>query len=236
MKSSEIYTRLLAGIEKLPQETRDNIRSDIAMVKKYGVSSFSHPLAALVESLRADMMKESAKASGNAAKLSALKRLVKRGTNVQEFTKAPKMIDGKMTYCDGSMLIYLAEALPVDCLSEDVNVPDYNKLFESGTKNATEKFALPSVAEIKAFIAEWKAEFPKEEPIYCISATKSYVKADYLLDTLTLIPANTGKTAFMHAEAEINYNPIIIESGENKAMICTYNAGKKIVDYWKKRA
>lgn len=179
MTATAIYERIQRAIIELPEDTRNDITAQIACGARLS------ELAALALDLREEMHKEAAKNTGRASRLAAFKRLIKASDQHRDCARAPRMEGDAMTYCNGFVCVVLNAPLPIDCAVYELSPLELYNKFASAAVRAV---PLPSIADIKAAAADWKASHAKtDKPIYKLPGIEAYFDAARLADTLAAV-------------------------------------------------
>lgn len=151
-------------------------------------------LANLILEVREDLYKETAKAGGKSAALSAVKKIVKKSQEINRGINMCAEENNIQYFCDGVRLIKLAgsDKLPIDI---PYNPKRENFHFEKVIPHDTStELELPTIQYLKAYIKENKAlnkttnSYTGKYVKYDFGDGKPAVNAEYLLTVIEILP------------------------------------------------
>ncbi len=213
MTKDKILTALLSYVETLPEDDRALVRKYVDKDQRlYDIPGLPQ-LINLIVDIKDDVRAEAAKSSGKADVLKAMKSVIKSAEKTASHNPmfhGAFYEDGKQCVCDGYRAIRVDN--PVDIhIAEQGDRSFITKTFREVAK--AEELALPSVADLKAYIkintAAKKATSRNVNPLeYDFGEGLPAVNAQYLLDMLTAMP---DATAYWDAK---NTNSIIYFKAE----------------------
>lgn len=229
LSKSTVYTVLYSFLKDA--EGVDNIDSFLEKSSNADPEKLSGTLsiAALCARVREDLRTESNKASGKAGVEKAMRAVIKNAPAHQPQLQGAFESAGKQTVCDGfSRAIRLNEpialpASPVPCTL------DIDGLITNTLKRATNHLEMPSLGELKGFIAVSKAENKagnakganKKPILWGFGKDLPTVNAEYLLGILTVLPGASAICGgihdpiyFSHEDGDALLLPVI-KNGEN---------------------
>lgn len=181
MTNEKIITLTTTALEHLKQGANGNV---------------AELLNTLKEEAAAEIRKAAAKASGNGNRQKAAERVIKNAKKTQPFKEALHGAwineSGKQCICDSFRGFMLNEALPLETIPENLQAIDLKRVIDGASKNEGAQLALPDVHTLKAYIktekARKKATKDKNAVIWDFGDGLPAVNAEFLLDTLEILP------------------------------------------------
>lgn len=208
MTPEKVLTWSVAALGHLKQGANGNAADILAMLRDEAEEEIRHATA---------------KQSGNGNRQKAAERVIKNAKASQPFRECfhgAWTENGAQHLCDGFRAYILSEPLPLPTIPEDVQKLDIKRLVDSARGNNGPALNLPDVAELRAYIktekARKKAIKDKTAPVYDFGDGLPLVNAQFLLDTLELLP---GCTATISSRAPL-VTSIYFESVHGCGILC----------------
>lgn len=156
-----------------------------------------------------EISKTEAKTTGNAKRLQAAKRILKKGGESRIAFEFAYTKNGKQYFTDGYRLAILKSPLPLPNVPKDEMYPDVAVFDRMINIDNYKIIDTPDINKLQAYIKIQKANGVKHI-IYSFGEDFATVDANYLLDMITIIP-----------NAEIRY------TGRKSALILVSDNGDK---------
>lgn len=196
MTNEKMLNNLYDILNLLEKSDKQAAETIINSGTKYpNLDDFIHvKLANLILEVREDLYKETAKAGGKSAALSAVKKVIKKAQEIDKGINMCAMENDMQYFCDGVRLIKLAgsDKLPIDI---PYNPKHANFGFEGVIPHDTsDELKLPEVQYLKAYIKENKAmnkttnSYKGKYVKYDFGDGKPAVNAEYLLTIMEALP------------------------------------------------
>jgi hypothetical protein len=198
------------------QETLTRIN---ALMANPGIDALGkNELDKLAQELTAQLRREVAVSSHKVKPTEAITRMLKNVSGCNNpALKGAWMEDGRQCTCDGFRAFRLKDALPLPELSPEVRPLELNRLFDPAIHDYAVQLPLPSVKELKTFIALERAKADKKNAMaYDFGDGLPAVNACYLLDLLTVLP---DATAFISSEPNGIISPIYAVGSAGDALL-----------------
>ena len=188
-------------------------------------------IEALKQEAAAEIRREEAKRSGTADRQKAAERVIKSAIANNPFKEAFKgaWTECETQYiCDGFRAYALSEALPLQTIPEDVQKIDIKRVIDGARGNNGATLNLPELGTLRAYIKEEKARKKaikdKTAPMYDFGDGLPLVDAQFLLDTLELLPGCTATIS--------NRKPLIsaiyFESSHGCGILCPVRKAARV--------
>lgn len=196
MTNEKMLNNLYAVLNLLEESDKQAAETIINSGTKYSNLDDLLPakIANLILEVREDLYKETAKASGKSAALSAVKKVIKKAQEINRGINMCAEENNIQYFCDGVRLIKLADSdkLPIDI---PYNPKHANFGFEGVMPHDTsDELELPEVQYLKAYIKENKAlnktinTYKGKYVKYDFGDGKPAVNAEYLLTIMEILP------------------------------------------------
>ena len=192
---------------------------------------YSDVYKALVAEVESDFRKEMSAKSGDSKAYNVVTKMLRtfaKNDTREAFHYAWIDSNNRQCVCDGFRAFRFTEHLPLADRPASAGDPiDLDKIFPTNDALDVDFLPckLPSVADVKVFIAQEKAKGKKQQEIYyCFGSDKPFVVASYLLDLLTAFP--TADTMWYRSEI----HPIYVKCSIGDATICPVRTGEDFVD------
>ena len=196
MTNEKMLNNLYAVLNLLEESDKQAAETIINSGTKYSNLDDFLPakIANLILEVREDLYKETAKAGGKSAALSAVKKVIKKAQEINRGINMCAEENNIQYFCDGVRLIKLAgsDKLPIDI---PYNPKQANFGFEGVIPHDTsDELELPSVQYLKAYIKENKASnqttrsYKGKYVKYDFGDGKPAVNAEYLLTIMEALP------------------------------------------------
>lgn len=196
MTNEKMLNNLYSVLNLLEESDKQTAETIINSGTKYSNLDDLLPakIANLILEVREDLYKETAKAGGKSAALSAVKKVIKKSQEINKGINMCAMENDMQYFCDGVRLIKLAgsDKLPIDI---PYNPKHANFGFEGVIPHDTsDELELPEVQYLKAYIKENKAlnktinTYKGKYVKYDFGDGKPAVNAEYLLTVMEILP------------------------------------------------
>lgn len=197
MTNEKMLNNLYAVLNLLEESDKQAAETIINSGTTYpNLDDFLHvKLANLILEVREDLYKETAKAGGKSAALSAVKKIVKKSQEINRGINMCAEENNIQYFCDGVRLIKLAgsDKLPIDI---PYNPKQANFNFEGVMPyDTSDELELPTTQYLKAYIKEEKAAGQMRNKTrtgkyvkYDFGDGKPAVNAEYLLTIMEVLP------------------------------------------------
>lgn len=140
---------------------------------------------------------------------------------------------GRQCVCDGFRAFRLAEALPLEPRPEDAGDPIKLDQIMPANIDGWQSFPLPSIADVKAFIAAERAKFTGKRkgfsPLWDFGRGLPSVNARYLIDLLAVFP--DAAEAFVKPGYEAPMSAIYVRTERGDAMLLPVRDNAKAAQY-----
>ena len=137
--------------------------------------------------LKDEITRTEAKATGNAKRLQAAKRILKKGGESRTAFEFAYIKDGKQYFTDGFRLAVLKNHLPLPPVPKDEMYFDVSAFDRMINIDNYKIIDTPDINKLQAYIKIQKANGIKHI-VYSFGEDFTTVNANYLLDMITIIP------------------------------------------------
>ena len=199
----KILEKLLAAVERLPDEQRDAFNyytANAAELHKCAGYNAGFALADLAADIREGIAQQTAKTAGRGSARKAAQHIFK--TASRDDLRGAWEQDGKQILCNGFLAIALNS--PINDLPTAENQTfDALNCIEPASRNSGAYLPVPTAAELRAYIkqrgAELKAAGMKENfSLYDFGNGLPAVNARFLLDIVEILPGATFRASSCH--------------------------------------
>lgn len=206
MNTQEILTRVNAIVTEHNELQRDeNVRT-------------------LIADLESQIRSEIAKSGGNLNAVKTIERLLKVNKDTNRSVLSYAWIDeeGRQVVCDGYRIFRIAPGkhLPLESMPENLrkNIPDMNMVFPLPLSAKYKPVPLPTVNELKTFIALERAKNGRnKELVWDLGEGCPFVNATYLLDIFAIFPDVTE--IFCDTSLNGQFKPVYVRSENGDALL-----------------
>ncbi len=196
MTNEKMLNNLYAVLNLLEESDKQTAETIINSGTKYSNLDDLLPakIANLILEVREDLYKETAKAGGKSAALSAVKKVIKKAQEINRGINMCAMENDMQYFCDGVRLLKLegSDKLPIDIPYNPKHANfDFERVIPHDTSDELE---LPEVQYLKAYIKENKAmnktinTYKCKYVKYDFGDGKPAVNAEYLLTIMEVLP------------------------------------------------
>ena len=214
-------------------------RVNAALTALNAADSFSatRELQQLVADLEGQLRIEFAASKGTASATRTLTAILAAAKKDKPYNAALHYAwtdaSGRQCVCDSYRAFRLAEPLPLEPRPEDAGDPIKLDQIMPAKVNGWQSFPLPSVADVKAFIAAERAKFTGKRkafsPLWDFGKGLPSVNARYLLDLLTVFP--DAAEAFCKPGYEAPMSAIYVRTERGDAMLLPVRDNAKAAQY-----
>lgn len=211
MNNEALLKRLIEIKNSLPEDEQAMINNYIDT--NYRIGKVENTIARLVNlilDVKEAMEMDYAKKNGTSEKLKCAKNILKRAASSREILKyAYTDKSGIQTICNSYCMVRLTEPLNLPELPAKMEYVNVKRIMPKQKKPVT--LELPSVADLKTYIALKKAEKMKGIA-YSFGENLPKVDATVLLDVMTLVP---------HAVATYEFPMVVFNNDKGDyALLC----------------
>lgn len=195
MKNERRYQALCEMLQAYDAATGNRGADHVIKNPNEWINNAWQPFYANAATLLIEALEGMDNAKSDRSALAAIKRICKGTENMQAGLRGiiPSVdADGRETFtiCDGHRMVRLyqdPQSLPHVDAEKAFSSKEINRIMD--VQKYGEKLNLPTIAEIKAFIAETKAKYGKDASRHPICIDNFiYVNPQYLLDMLQALP------------------------------------------------